>query len=209
LRVQLTPAAVNATLDGQLLADEEIAHGLTIKSGPHKLHVELEPIYEPQEINFDLKPAEQRTIPVLLERRHGRLIVTTDPPDAAITIIGPDQYHAPFRGPRVDQLLPTGPYAVLVHRENFLAQRLELTVANRQTNTFHCALPPVTLWNVQTSGNVLSVPAIADVDGDVWGDVLAGDDDGKKSTASPARTASPSGATGPATPSKPPCRWPT
>ena len=179
LRVQISPAAVNAALDGQLLSDAEIANGLTIKSGAHQLRVELEPIYESQEINFDLKPAEQRTIPVSLQRRHGRLIVTTDPPDAAITIIGPDQYHAPFRGPRVDQLLPTGPYAVLVHRENFLAQRLELMVANRQTNTFHCALPPVTLWNVQTSGNVLSVPALADVDGDGWSDAMAGDDDGK------------------------------
>jgi hypothetical protein len=179
LLVRLTPTNVNTTLDGQLLNDEEVARGLQIKAGRHTLHVDLEPIYDPQEIAFELKPAEQRTIPVQLERRHGRLTVTTDPPDAAITIIGPDKFHAPFRGPRVDQLLPTGPYAVLVHHENFLAQRLELMVENRRTNTFHCALPPVTLWSVRTSGTVMSVPALADMDGDGWRDGVAGDDDGK------------------------------
>jgi len=179
LRIELQPTLVNVALDGSDIACEELEKGRELAAGTHELHAELEPTHDPVTLKFELRPGERRVLPVTLHRRRGQLVVTTDPPDAGITVIGPDGYHAPFRGPRVEQTLPTGPYAVLVHRENYLAKRTELNIERQQTSTLHFALPAVTLWSVPTSGNVLSVPAAADMDGDGWTDVVAGDDDGR------------------------------
>lgn len=179
LRLQLQPTNVNVAVDGIDLSDEALAGNFQLKPGKHRLQAALEPTYEPQEIEFETRPAERITLPVSLERRRGRVEITTDPPDAAVTIITPKGERLPFRGPRVEQELATGHYIALVHRENHLAQRLEINVGNRQTQTLRSVLPPITIWGVPTSGNVLSVPAVADLDSDGWGDVVVGGDDGK------------------------------
>ena len=179
LRLKIHTANADVAVDGLPLNDEQLQKPVTLKAGKHRVLVALEPTYDPQEVEFQTEPAESRTISVALERRKGTLVVTTDPPDAAITILGADGFRAPFRGPRVEQELPTGHYAVLVHKENYLARDIEVAVESRVTTSFNFSLPPITLWAVPTSGNVLSVPAVADFDGDGTADVVIGDDDGK------------------------------
>jgi serine/threonine protein kinase/outer membrane protein assembly factor BamB len=179
LHLQIEPQGADVALDGAVLSDEEVARQLNLKAGKHHLLVSDEPDYDPQEIDFQTKPSEERNIPISLVRRQGDLVVTTDPPDAAVTILGANGFHAPFRGPRVEQQLPTGHYGVLVHRENYLAQDTQFDIESKVTKTFAFTLLPITLWSVPTSGNVLSVPAVADFSGDNYGDVVVGDDDGQ------------------------------
>jgi serine/threonine protein kinase/outer membrane protein assembly factor BamB len=179
LRLQLQTANADVALDGVPLSDDQLQQPLTFKAGKHRVLVASEPNYDPQEIDLQTEPAESRTIPIALVRRKGTLVVTTDPPDAAITILGPGGFRAPFRGPRVEQELPTGHYTVLVHKENHLAHDTEVSIESRATKTFNFSLPPITLWAVPTSGSVLSVPAAADFDGDGSADIVVGDDDGK------------------------------
>ncbi len=179
LHVQVDPTNADVALDGVVLGGDELANAMSLKAGNHRLLVSSEPFYDPREINFETKPDETRNMPIELQRRKGNVVVTTDPADAAVTILGPDGFRAPLRGPRVEQELPTGRYSVLIHKENFLAQNFEVDVRSQATNKFTFSLLPITLWSVPASGNVLSVPAIADFDGDNYGDVVVGDDDGK------------------------------
>jgi outer membrane protein assembly factor BamB len=68
---------------------------------------------------------------------------------------------------------------VFVHKENHLAQRGELQVEHGKVHELRFSLSAVTLWSAVVSGNVLSVPVVADFDGDGSGDVVIGDDDGR------------------------------
>lgn len=179
LRLQVQPDDAHVSVDDVMAAGDALQRAITLKPGKHVLEASCEPLYEPQMISFETKPAEQITLPVSLVHRTGRIEITTDPPDAAVTIITPTGAKMPFRGPRVEQELPTGVYLTLVHRENHLAQEIETVIESRQTSSVRVALPPITVWDVPTSGNVLSVPAVADLDGDGWGDTVVGDDDGK------------------------------
>ncbi len=175
LSLQVQTANTHIVVDDIIITENE----LSLKPGKHRLEADLEPLYESQEINFETQPAERLTLPISLARRTGRLDITTDPPDAAVTIITPSGANMPFRGPHVEQELPTGRYITLVHRENYLAQQIDAVVESRQTRSVRFVLPPITVWSVPTSGNVLSVPAVADMDSDGFGDTIVGDDDGK------------------------------
>ncbi len=172
-----TPAAT-VTLDGLPLTLREIVNGRELEPGEHRLRVESEPLYEPQEITFTTKPGDSRSFTFLLERRQGVVTVSTEPPDAGVTLVGEDGYQATFQGPFVTQSLPTGQYSLLVHKENFLARGADFVVSAQQTNEFQFALLPIRLWAAATSGNVLSVPAVADFDDDGTLDAVVGDDDG-------------------------------
>ena len=166
------------TLDDQRIAPEQFAEPMLIKAGRHHVQVASEPEYNPQEFTFVTKPAESVSFNVDLERRRGRLVVTANPPDAGITIFGPDNYRLPLRGPRVEQELPTGPYTVLVYRENYLAHDLDVVVANHATNTCTVALPSVGVWSAPTGANIQSVPAVADVDDSGMTEAVVGDNAG-------------------------------
>ena len=173
-----TPGALIA-VDHSALSDTEMQSGLSLKAGTHNILIEDEPLYDSKEISISTKPGESRTMSVALQRRKGSLAITTDPPDIGVTLEGGDGFHATFQGPTIQQELPTGHYTLFAHKDNFLAQALELTVAAHQTQTLQFALLPITLWAGQTSGNVMSVPVAADLDGDGIDDVVAGDDDGR------------------------------
>ena len=178
LRLQLALTGVAVTLDGNLVLERDLGDAIILKPGSHLLYAEREPDFAPQTIKFETKPGERLTLPVSLVRRMGRIAITTTPPDAAVTIVTPRGTRLPFRGPRVEQELPTGTYVALVHRENYLAQRIETTIEPGQTRALHFALPPINVWAVPTSGNVLSVPAVARMNDATSGDVVAGDDSG-------------------------------
>ncbi|HXI85126.1 MAG TPA: PQQ-binding-like beta-propeller repeat protein [Verrucomicrobiae bacterium] len=173
-----TPGALVA-VDHSALSDSEIQSGLSLKAGAHEILIENEPLYDPKQISISTKPGESRTMSVALPRRKGSLAITTDPPDIGVTVAGGDGFHATFQGPTIQQELPTGRYTLFAHKDNFLAQELEVNVAAHQTQTLLFSLPSITLWAAQTSGNVMSVPVVADLDGDGIGDVIAGDDDGR------------------------------
>lgn|GEM_PF-1836422 len=179
LRLQVQPTNINVAVDGGAVTEEVLREGFSLKPGKHRLQASLEPTHEPQEMEFEVRPSERLAFALQLDRRMGKVDIHTDPPDAAVTIITPNSERLPFRGPRVEQQLPTGDYIVLVHRENYLAQRAPIKIENRQTHVVRVVLPPITIWSVPTSGNVLSVPAVADLDGDGWGEVVVGDDDGR------------------------------
>jgi outer membrane protein assembly factor BamB/predicted Ser/Thr protein kinase len=179
LRLQIDPADADVALDGSLLETNQLDADIKLRPGAHRLHVELEPFYEPQTFTWELKPGETRTLPVGLARRTGTLNITTDPPDAAVTVVRPDGSKMPLRGPSIQLDLPTGTYGILVYRENFLSRRVTTELASQQTNRQDFALSPITLWSQPTGGNVLSVPVVADCDGDGFPDLVAGDDDGK------------------------------
>ena len=178
LKLHLGTENSEVTLDGQRVAPEQLAEPLLIKSGRHRVQIAAEPEYNPQEFTFVTKPAESVSFNVDLERRRGRLVITANPPDAGITIFGPDNYRLPLRGPKVEQELPTGPYTVLVYRENYLAHDLDVVVENRATNTCTIALPPVGVWSAPTGANIQSVPAVADVDATGVASAIVGDNAG-------------------------------
>lgn len=173
-----TPGAMVA-VDHSALSDSELQSGLTLKAGEHDILVESEPLFDPQQIKIDTKPGESRAMNIVLQRRTGTLAVVVDPPDAGVTVDGGDGFHAIFQGPTIQQQLPTGTYTLFVHKDNFLAQAFTMTILTRLTNGLHSTLLPITLWAGQTSGNVMSVPVVADLDGDGIEDVVAGDDDGR------------------------------
>jgi serine/threonine protein kinase/outer membrane protein assembly factor BamB len=179
LQLRIEPSEAHVAVDDSIVTPEALRDGMALKPGRHRVEVDFEPLYDSQEINIETKPTERITLPVTLLRRMGKVEITTDPPDAAVTIVTPSGAKMPFRGPRVEQELPTGRYIVLVHRENYLAQQFDAVIESRQTRAIRFILPPITVWGVPTSGNVLSVPAVADLDGDGWGDTVVGDDDGK------------------------------
>lgn len=173
-----TPGAM-AAVDHSALSDSEMQSGLNLKAGVHEILIENEPLYDPKQIDINTKPGESRTMSVALLRRKGSLTITTEPPDIGVTVAGGDGFHETFQGPTIQQELPTGRYTLFAHKDNFLAQSLEVNVAAHQTNALVFSLPSITLWTAQTSGNVQSVPVVADLDGDGIGDVVAGDDDGR------------------------------
>jgi len=172
-----TPHALVA-IDGASVADADLAGDIKLKAGPHRVLVESEPWFDAQELPFKTEPGEHRTVGIALTRRTGVLAITTDPPDTGVTVVSGDASREKYQGPAIELALPTGLYGLLAYKENYLAQRLEVNVEAHRTNATHFALRPVTLWAQATSGNVLSVPAIVDADGDGFGDVIAGDDDG-------------------------------
>ncbi|MCG3150025.1 MAG: Serine/threonine-protein kinase PknD [Verrucomicrobiae bacterium] len=178
LEIHLANPDVDVALDGVALDPATLTKPLQIKPGPHRLIVAAEPDYDPQELIFVTEPAESRSLSIGLQRRKGVVVVTADPPDAGITLITPDGGRIPLRGPRIEQELPTGQYAILVHRENYLARDIDVTIENRATNTFNIALIPVGVWAVPTGDNVLSVPVIQDADRDGAPEVVVGDDGG-------------------------------
>jgi len=179
LLLQVEPVGARVRVDEAAVSPEALQQGLTLKPGRHRLEVDLEPLYDPVVVDFETKPAERITWPVSLARRRGRVEIETEPPDAAVTILTPGGARLPFRGPRVEQELPTGLYITMVYRENYLAEQREVVIEPCRTNHFRVALRPITVWSVPTSGNVFSVPAVADLDGDGWGDTVVGDDAGK------------------------------
>jgi outer membrane protein assembly factor BamB/predicted Ser/Thr protein kinase len=179
LRLQLARPDISVRVDGKRMTAEALQANMSLKPGRHELTARLEPDYEQYTMSFDAKPGERITLPVTLARRTGRLEIVTDPPDAAVTITMPDGKRKSFRGPRVDEELPTGRYVASVHRENYLAQQVSTTVEAGRTRPLRFALPAITLWAVPTSGNVLSVPAVARMNDSGCGDVVVGDDDGK------------------------------
>jgi serine/threonine protein kinase/outer membrane protein assembly factor BamB len=179
LRLDVEPPDADVALDGSLLGTNELSSDIKLTPGHHRVRVEAEPLFEPQQFDWQLKPGESRTVPVSLARRVGVLNINTDPPDSAVTVFHPDGTKMPLRGPTIQLELPTGRYGILVHRENYLARDVTTDIQSQQTNRFDFALPPVTLWSQPTGGNVLSVPAVGDCGGDGFPDVVAGDDDGK------------------------------
>jgi serine/threonine protein kinase/outer membrane protein assembly factor BamB len=179
LHLGVETSGAMVAVDHSALSDSEMQSGLSLKAGAHEILVENEPLYDPKQINITTKPGESRTISVTLARRKGSLAITTDPPDIGVTVAGGDNFHATFQGPTIQQELPTGRYTLFAHKDNFLAQALEVNVAAHQTQTLLFSLPSITLWAAQTSGNVQSVPVAVDLDGDGIDDVVAGDDDGR------------------------------
>ena len=168
----------DVTLDGEALPADQFGTTLTIPAGKHHVRVAAEPEFDPQEFDFVVKPAESQTFRVDLERRKGRLIVTADPPDAGITILGADDYRLPLRGPRVEQELPTGQYTVLVARDNYLAHDFDVTIEPRATNSCRVTLPSVGVWAAPTAASIQSVPVVADVDNSGLPAAIAGDNAG-------------------------------
>ena len=130
-----------------------------------------------QEFDFSVKPAESQSFRVDLERRKGQLVVTADPPDAGITILGDDDYRLPLRGPHIEQELPTGKYNVLVYRDNYLAHDLDVVIESHVTNTCRVTLPPVGIWAATTAA-IQSVPVVADVDNSGLLAAIVGDNSG-------------------------------
>jgi outer membrane protein assembly factor BamB/tRNA A-37 threonylcarbamoyl transferase component Bud32 len=179
LRLKIENPGALVVVDGLPVAEDELLHELSLRAGKHRVHVEAEPLYDPQDIEFTAKPGESRSMGIVLQRRTGSLVVTTDPPDAGVTLIGQEGVRAKFQGPTIQQELPTGVYGLLAYKENYLARQLQIDVEAGHTNTVNFALPSITLWAVPTSGNVLSVPVVTDMDGNGFGDVIVGDDDGK------------------------------
>jgi len=168
----------DVTLDGQAVPADQFGTTLTIPAGKHHVRVEAEPEFDPKEFDFTVKPAESQTFRVDLKRRLGRLIVTADPPDAGITILGEDGYRLPLRGPRAEQELPTGQYTVLVYRDNYLAHDLDVVIEPRATNSCRVTLPPVGVWAAPTAASIQSVPVVADVDGSGLPEAVVGDNAG-------------------------------
>jgi len=180
LRLKIHTPAAEALVDGVPLTETDLAQGKALRSGQqHVLRVTAEPLFDPQEFTFTTKPGDDRSLGVTLVRRHGKLAITTVPPDAGVTIVNEDGYRATFQGPTIEQELPTGEYTLLVHKENFLAQDETVAVRAGVTLELNIELSSVRLWEAATSGSVLSVPAVADFDGDGANDVVVGDDDGK------------------------------
>lgn len=179
LRLKLETPGALVVVDGLPVAEGELLSELNLRAGKHRVHVEAEPLYDPQDLEFTAKPGESRSMGIVLQRRTGSLVVTTDPPDAGVTLIGQEGVRAKFQGPTIQQELPTGVYGLLAYKENYLARQLQIDVEAGHTNTMNFALPSITLWAVPTSGNVLSVPVVSDMDGNGFGDVIVGDDDGK------------------------------
>lgn len=54
-------------------------------------------------------------------------------------------------------MLPTETYAVVVHKENYLAQDALINVASDQMRELEFQLALVTLWSAPTGGRVISV----------------------------------------------------
>lgn len=179
--VHLSIATPNAlvALDHQAVSENDLQSGLRVRAGEHHILVESEPLFEPQEFTFVTRPGESRTMSVALQRRTGTLLIHTDPADAGVTVATEEGYRSTFQGPTIEQELPTGLYTLFVHKDNYLAQALDVTVESRRTHTLHFTLLPITLWSETTSGNVLSVPVVADFAGDGYGDVAVGDDEGR------------------------------
>jgi len=178
VKLDIAHREFDVALDGQVLPAEQFGTTLTIPTGKHHVRVEAEPEFDPQEFDFTIKPAESQTFRVDLERRKGRLVVTADPPDAGITILGEDGYRLPLRGPRVEQELPTGQYTVLVYRDNYLAHDIDVVIKPRATNSCRVTLPPVGVWAAPTAASIQSVPVVADVDNSGLPVAIAGDNAG-------------------------------
>lgn len=176
--LHVDPPEADVALDNVVWSPDQLGQPQTIPAGQHRLLVAHEPTHEPQQIEFTTEPAESRQLRITLQRRHGTLLVTTDPPDAAITIVGPDHTRIPLRGPLIEQTLPTGLYGLLVHRENYLARDLIVTIESQRTNTYHVSLTGIRLWTVPASAPVQSVPVVVDLDRDDIPEILIGDDAG-------------------------------
>ena len=164
VKLDIARREFDVTLDDQTLPPEQFGTILTIPAGKHHVRVAAEPEFDPQEFDFTIKPAESQTFHTDLVRRMGQLIVTADPPDAGITILGVDGYRLPLRGPRAEQELPTGQYTVLVSRDNYLAHGLDIVIEPRATNSCRVTLEPVGVWAAPTAASIQSVPVVADVD---------------------------------------------
>ncbi|MEI6083791.1 MAG: PQQ-binding-like beta-propeller repeat protein [Verrucomicrobiota bacterium] len=178
LELHLANHDVDLAIDGLAVDPATLTKPVTLTAGKHTVLVSAEPDYDPREISFVTEPAESRTISIDLRRRQGHLIVTAEPIDAGITILGADGTRIPLRGPRIEQELPTGHYAVLVHRDNYLARDIPLVIDNRATNTFNVTLVPIGVWSVPAGDTVLSVPVVRDFDNDGVPEVVIGDDGG-------------------------------
>ena len=178
VKLDIAHREFDVTLDGQTLPAEQFGASFTIPAGKHHVRVAAEPEFDPQEFDFTVKPAESQTFHMDLERRKGQLIVTADPPDAGITILGADGYRLPLRGPRVEQELPTGQYTVLVYRDNYLARDLAVVIEPRATNSCRVTLPPVGIWAAPTAASIQSVPVVADVDNSGLPEAIIGDNAG-------------------------------
>ncbi|NQU11329.1 PQQ-binding-like beta-propeller repeat protein, partial [bacterium] len=181
VRVRLETAGAVAKLNGVALTTDELARGKKLKAGRYTLRVESEPLFEPQEFPVVTRPGESRTMSVALQRRTGTLRITTEPPDAGVTITDAVDYRETFQGPAIEQRLPTGHYAVLLHKENHLGQDAEVVIDAGQTVARHFALASINLWDApaSTEGIVSSVPVVADFTGDRAPDIVVGDDDGR------------------------------
>jgi serine/threonine protein kinase/outer membrane protein assembly factor BamB len=179
LRLKIETPGALVGIDGVPVAETDWQGELQLRAGNHRILVAGEPWYEPQELEFRTEPGESRTIGVTLQRRVGVLSIKTEPPDVGVTVIGAEGFQAKFQGPVIEHELPTGLYGLLAYKENHLAEKREVSIESQHTNAVQFALRPVTLWAVATSANVQSVPAIADVDGNGFGDVIVGDDEGK------------------------------
>lgn len=178
LELHLATNDVDLAVDGLAIDPATFTKPLPLKAGKHHLLVSAEPEYDPFELSFTTEPAESRTIGVALRRRKGHVIVTTEPIDAGITILGADGTRLPLRGPRIEQELPTGHYAVLIHRDNHLAREINVVVEDRATNTYNVTLVPIGVWSVPAGDTVLSVPVVRDLDDDGVPEVVIGDDGG-------------------------------
>ena len=179
LHLQLVTPGALAAVDQRALSDAELRDGVRFRAGPHHLLVESEPLYEPQDIAFETKPGESRLMTVALNRRVGRLRVTTEPASAGVTIEGGEGYRVTYQGPVVEETLPTGRYALLARQDNYLSRAVEVNILSQQTNTVAFALLSIGLWAEPTSATVQSVPVVEDLDGNGNGDVVIGDDDGR------------------------------
>ncbi|MDW8344668.1 MAG: PQQ-binding-like beta-propeller repeat protein [Verrucomicrobiae bacterium] len=180
LELTLQTPAATVLLNDEVVTSEQLAHGISLRPRQtYRLYVEKEPEFAPREWIFAPKAGERRALTISLTRRTGSLRIRTDPPDAGVTITGTRGYEATFQGPVVEQVLPTDTYSVVVHKENFLAQDAVIALRADETRELEFRLASVTLWSTPTGGNVLSVPAVADLDSDGSPDVVVGDDEGK------------------------------
>lgn len=180
LELALQTPGAEVFLDEQPLRAEHLVAPLSLRPRQtYRLHVEREPDYAPYELVFTTRPGERRALTVALTRRTGTLRIETEPPDAGVTIASAQGYRATFQGPVVEQVLPTDTYTVVVHKDNYLAEDATIHLGADETRDLHFRLLTVTLWNTSTGGNVLSVPVVADLDGDGSHEIIAGDDEGK------------------------------
>lgn len=180
LELTLQTPEATVLLNDEVVTSEQLAHGISLRPRQsYRLYVEKEPEYAPREWVFAPRPGERRTLSVALTRRTGTVRIRTEPADAGVKIMSARGYRATFQGPLVEQVLPTDTYAVVVHKENYLAQDALISVASDQVRELEFRLASVTLWSTPTGGHVMSVPVVADLDGDGAPDVIVGDDEGK------------------------------